>query len=456
MQRPKINRIWTGNSPMMRRDPGDAKYQQGWVSEIPTYQVLNYLQYKIDTTILAQAERGIAEWGDDVAYGLGSLAWDNKTNYIYVSLVQQPDRNKAPSDNAAHWGRSSIQITRKEFDDIVAAISAHIANKANPHNLTAGQLNAYNKQEMDNLVAQYRALVAAHVNDKNNPHNTTAAQAGGVPITGGTYEGDVKFLKSIGLNAGDTARLCNENGIYLEIGPHNSDVALIGINTAGEVVAGRSQSKSPIVTEKTFQDLKATNEPNYAVPLPAISMNLMNSLNIQVGAGELEFDQNKLEFAANGWLIRRTGKDIVFQTTADSRRLDDDYTVVARMRMSEFDANASGFPLIFGLYEAYTGITSSGSVHYNNRASMAGNIGGKLVAGQEHTIAMSSTWNGNITILRIFLDGVQIGYVSNQNRFQGRQLAAIVRGDATFAGEARISNLRIWTECLTPAQVSTL
>ncbi len=57
--RPKLNRVWTSNNSVARRDPGDAEYLKGWVAEIPTYQVLNYLQYKIDTTMLAQAERGI-------------------------------------------------------------------------------------------------------------------------------------------------------------------------------------------------------------------------------------------------------------------------------------------------------------------------------------------------------------------------------------------------------------
>ena len=87
MLRPKLNRVWTSGSATLRRDPGDAKYIQGWISEIPTFQVLNYLQYKVDTTLLAQAERGIFEWGTDIQYGLGSIVWNELDKKIYVSTV---------------------------------------------------------------------------------------------------------------------------------------------------------------------------------------------------------------------------------------------------------------------------------------------------------------------------------------------------------------------------------
>lgn len=455
MQRPKINRIWTGNSPMMRRDPGDAKYQQGWVSEIPTYQVLNYLQYKIDTTILAQAERGIAEWGDDVVYGLGSLAWDNKTNYIYVSVVQQPDRNKAPSDNAAHWSRSSIQITRKEFDDIVASINAHIANKANPHNLTARQLNAYNKQEMDNLVAQYRALVAAHVNDKENPHNTTAAQAGGVPITGGTYEGDVKFLKSIGLNADDTARLCNENGIYLEIGPHNSDVALIGITTAGEVVAGRSQSKSPIVTEKTFQDLKAENEPDYAVPLPVLAINFMRNINTQVGNVYVNAGQN-LAYGPSGFVLSGGGVTPSIQspdavTIANNQEFTISFDTIPLSSLN----GTNSWVVVCGFADAVMALRDDGWLHFNNRV-ISSTVKVDAEAGKlSRCVLTQRELSPTVVEVCMYFDGVLVSRKETAP-YTSRITQITFYGNTTTTNQCESGNLRIWSQCLTPEQVSTL
>ena len=189
--RPKLDRVWTSANSVLRRDPGDAKYIQGWVSEIPTFQVLNYLQYKVDTTLLAQAERGIFEWGSDITYVLGSVVWCENDKKIYVSTVGSPDKIKAPNTNLAHWSPSSIQVPRANYDAILASINFHIADKSNPHNLSAAQLGSYTKAETDALVAQYQALVLAHSSNKNNPHGVTALQVGAVPATGGAYTGDV-------------------------------------------------------------------------------------------------------------------------------------------------------------------------------------------------------------------------------------------------------------------------
>lgn len=284
MLRPKLNRIWGGSTPSTRRDPGDAKYIQGWISEIPTFQVLNYLQYKMDTTMLAQAERGVFEWGGDVTYVKGALAWDELDKQIYVSQASNPSKSLAPSANASQWKLSSIQITRQEYDTLNTNITAHIANvTGNPHQLTAGRLNSYTKDETDALIAQYRALVKAHVDDKNNPHGTTAAHIGAVPITGGTYTGDVVFATGqILLDAAGSNKvgMISGNGVYLQAG-----TGIIGLNAAGDAVAGTAAAPTKIITEKTFSDYKAGVEPDYAIPAPVWYWPLVGDINVYTGTG---------------------------------------------------------------------------------------------------------------------------------------------------------------------------
>lgn len=294
--RPKLNRVWTSNNSVARRDPGDEKYLKGWVAEIPTYQVLNYLQYKIDTTMLAQAERGIFEWGNDVSYGVGSLAWDETDKTIYVCTVTSPNKTLRPSANSAQWSPSSIQVSRANYDSIVAAINAHIADvTTNPHKVTAAQIGAYNKSELDSIVANYRAMVQAHVTDYNNPHKLTAAQVGAVPVTGGAYTGEVTFT-TVYLNDSKTAQIVNDSGLYLRNGSY-----YLGINgTTGNAETGTASSKSSIVTELNFPDVKAAQESEYVCPDPTFQMNLINSINISRGTGTIQntpdsvpmFDQN--------------------------------------------------------------------------------------------------------------------------------------------------------------------
>lgn len=284
--RPKLNRIWASSSATLRRDPGDAKYIQGWISEIPTYQVLNYLQYKVDTTLLAQAERGIFEWGGDVQYQLGSIVWNEADKKIYVSTVGNPSKTLAPHQNLSQWSPSSIQIPRADYDSVVAAINAHIADvTGNPHKLTAGRLGAYNKAEIDAIFAQYRALVSAHATDKNNPHGVTAAQVGAVPTTGGTYTGDVTFNGGLYFDAGKVNQISKVSGLYLQSGNF-----VLGIDSSGKAVAGTTTSKSPLVTEATFANLKAGLEPNYTVPEPTFEMSLINSINMKNGVGNINSD----------------------------------------------------------------------------------------------------------------------------------------------------------------------
>ena len=281
--RPKLNRVWTSANSVLRRDPGDAKYIQGWVSEIPTFQVLNYLQYKVDTTLLAQAERGIFEWGSDITYVLGSIVWCENDKKIYVSTVGSPDKTKAPNTNLAHWSPSSIQVPRASYDAILASINSHIANKSNPHNLSAAQLGSYTKAETDALVAQYQALVLAHSSNKNNPHGVTALQVGAVPSTGGTYTGDVTFNGGMFFDAGKVNQISKTGGLYLQAG-----TAVLGIDASGVPVVGTTTSKSQIVTEAIFPGLKAAQEPSYAVPEPTIQMDLQGNINMRRGLGTID------------------------------------------------------------------------------------------------------------------------------------------------------------------------
>lgn len=279
MLRPKLNRIWASNSSVLRRDPGDTKYIQGWISEIPTYQVLNYLQYKIDTTLLALAERGIFEWGADVTYGLGSVVWNESDKTIYIATVAAPNKTKAPSANTSQWAASAIQVSRASYDAIVKAINDHIAIvSGNPHGITADMLNAYTKAQTDAIVQQYQALVAAHSTRKDNPHSVTATQIGAVPATGGTYTGDVIFNGGLFMDSGKTQELSKSGGLFLRNG-----TAVVGLNSSGVPVAGKTTSQSPIIREDTFASQKILVEPDYAVPAPTFQVPFVNDMSIAIG-----------------------------------------------------------------------------------------------------------------------------------------------------------------------------
>jgi len=53
-------------------DPGDVKYNTGWVSEIPTFQNFNFVLQNHSKNLLALAEAGEFDWQTEIAYTAGT------------------------------------------------------------------------------------------------------------------------------------------------------------------------------------------------------------------------------------------------------------------------------------------------------------------------------------------------------------------------------------------------
>lgn len=66
----KLNIIWGTNGVSV--DPGDAKFELGWVAEIPPYQYFNYVLNKHSVMLDHVNTYGIPEWDVATSYVLGS------------------------------------------------------------------------------------------------------------------------------------------------------------------------------------------------------------------------------------------------------------------------------------------------------------------------------------------------------------------------------------------------
>lgn len=464
MLRPKLNRVWTSDNANLRRDPGDAKYLQGWIAEIPTFQVLNYLQYKVDTTLLALAERGVFEWGTDVQYGLGSLVWDDATNIIYVATVGAPSRTLRPSQNLGQWAASSIQVSRYDYDDIVSKISTHIADTTtNPHKITANMIGAYNKAQIDNLIAQYNALVASHANDRNNPHQVTAAQAGAVPITGGTYTGAVTFQQGMLFDAGGTTKLTfGAQGFYMQ-----SVNTRIGIDSSGVPVVGNVATgvNSRIITDATFAEVKASEEPNYSVPYPNYAQHLIGDFNMNIGSGEFN--------APDQWEFNpQYGSALFIPAATVGRNADQSgslYSVVEhtlcvdvlssspRVPTSNAIVCAIGLRSASGNWSEFQ-IRENGNIYISRRDNSL--VPAIFEAAMQRLPAQVNNWYRltatlSNTGIRLYFDGV-LAASSNASATKNAKLEfARISARATTRNLA-IRNFRMWDSVLTDKQISTL
>lgn len=471
MARPKLNRIWANQTASARRDPGDQKYITGWVSEIPTYQVLNFLQWKNDTTILALAERGIAEWGPDVVYYKSAVAWDETVGQVYLATVANPRSDLAPSKNSAQWQPSAINITRVDYDNAKANWQAHIANVSNPHKLTAGQLSAYTKAEVDNILNQYRTLVSNHANNTSNPHKTTAAQIGAVPVTGGTYTGQVTFQNGIiNLIADGSAKfLRDETGVWIGNG-----TGRLGLRSGSTIVpmVGTSAALYKIVTENDFAQYKLQFEQRYAVPSPSFQMNGIRDANIQRGPGVWNANWDIAFADDTGWTIL----DVVasarnYQPTINPLEGAIEATLCMKFRWrgaATANNGPSGNRHVIGFGGSSNNpqrlifVTSVSSPESRYMSVYSGDSGGQRtpdVAVRDsamHTAVAVRRSNRN----ELWIDGVLVAQIGSTNSkpLTGLNEGIRINPLANLGSENRleIADYKAWNVALTPEQISTL
>lgn len=262
-----LTRIWATGPTSPNLDPGVTKWAQGWIAEIPTLQVLNYINNRNDTNQLALAERGVFPWTKGVVYKLGALSWDESNSLIYRAKVASPNTTLAPSANLAQWETSSIQISRAAYDAAAAAWASHIANVSNPHALTAAQVGTYTAVQIDAKVLVVTNAITAHTSIvSGNPHNTTAADVNAVPVTGGAYTGLVNHVYTqtlIGPPAYAGSLNATAAGVFIGKGA----VARIGLNASSQPVAiDDAGVVTVLMTEASYAAAKLAAEPLYAVP----------------------------------------------------------------------------------------------------------------------------------------------------------------------------------------------
>jgi len=285
----KLGRIWASAPLSPNIDPGAAKYNLGWVAEIPVFQMLNYINNRYDTNIVSLAQRGVFEWGNDIAYLNSSLVWDEADGFIYVSKTANPSTATRPGLNAAQWDKSAVQISRKQYDDAVLAWNNHMANTSNPHALTTEILDTYTKAVIDSKVSTNNSNINTHIANHSNPHAVTATQAGAVPVTGGNYTGLVRHLfasTGIGASALACSLLADATGAFLAKGAN----AKLGIdNLFKPVFINDAAVKSQLLLDSNYISAREAVEASYVVPTPDCQVDFRNGISMLYGAGAVAF-----------------------------------------------------------------------------------------------------------------------------------------------------------------------
>ena len=463
-----LGRVWAMTPAKPIRDPGESKYALGWVAEIPTYEVLNYLHNRIDANILALAERGVFEWGGDITYKKGALAWDETDGKIYIALIESPSKTLAPSNNPTQWTQSSIQISKADYDNLVAQVDSHITNYSNPHKLTAAQLNAYTKAQIDTLIANLQTELDAH-EAASNPHGTDADDVGAVPITGGRYTGTVYHdANVIGIGADLTNAVKVDTGkIFFKKGTLE-----LGIDAAGEPYF-YDGTKQYLLNEELFVTLKETYEKEYAVPAPDFLCLFQNDINVYAGTGPTTFTSTGGKTYVNKEGVTKTAAVDEPRITVDglamrdnteslyATRTNDGYGFTNYTESIEFFVKGSnaGVTNIYvnnGFIKSKLKITGTTLVvYYTDSAGVqqSKTLTTSLEMGKHN---FTQTLGGST--LTFYLDGVKIS--SNTFTLPARtgwtntQFGLVDSGTNTY--DLCLKRFRCWATALTDKQVSTL
>ena len=463
-----LGRVWAMTPAKPIRDPGESKYALGWIAEIPTYEVLNYLHNRIDANILALAERGVFEWGGDITYKKGALAWDETDGKIYIALIESPSKTLAPSNNPTQWTQSSIQISKADYDNLVAQVNNHITNYSNPHKLTAAQLGAYTKAQIDTLIANLQTELDAH-EAASNPHGTDADDVGAVPITGGRYTGTVYHdANVIGIGADLTNAVKVDTGkIFFKKGTLE-----LGIDAAGEPYF-YDGTKQYLLNEELFVTLKETYEKEYAVPAPDFLCLFQNDINVYAGTGPTTFTSTGGKTYVNKEGVTKTAAVDEPRITVDglamrdnteslyATRTNDGYGFTNYTESIEFFVKGSnaGVTNIYvnnGFIKSKLKITGTTLVVYYTDSvgvQQSKTLTTSLAMGKHN---FTQTLGGST--LTFYLDGVKIS--SNTFTLPARtgwtntQFGLVDSGTNTY--DLCLKRFRCWATALTDKQVSTL
>ena len=466
-----LGRVWAETPRDPIRDPGESKYALGWIAEIPTYQVLNFLHNRIDTNILALAERGVFEWGADIDYKKNALCWDETDGRIYVSTVANPSKVLTPSQNPSQWTASSIQIPASHFQQLANSINAHLTDYSNPHKISAAQLSAYTKAQIDTLVASLQTELDTH-EAASNPHGTDADDVGAIPITGGRYTGTVYHDSNIlGIGANTTnAVQVSSNKVFFKKGTLE-----LGLDASGEPYF-YDGTKQYLLNEELFLTIKKGEEVNYAVPLPDLLCNFQSDINVYAGTGPTTF-------TSPGGLTYVNKEGVTKTAAVDEPRITQ-YGLAMRDSVKELlkvyrTSDGCGFTSFTESLDAYIVPVVDGTfvelfvnngflenrfritgkvltyIYKDNGAFKTNTITSNLSEGR-HTL--TSTFDGSTNTISAYLDGVKAfsAVIAVLPTRVGWTYTTFCLTPTARNTDNYVQRFRSWAMCLTDKQVSTL
>lgn len=318
--RPILPYLWASES--RPTDIGDADV---FVPSNPVYPEQQPNQYTVgwsvpDATVVKQPHHWMNSWYQSVDYVFtmqrsGELGWDSAVHFRQGATclhggkrytAQVSNLSKRPDINPTIWfearfGLSSAAEVQATLSQINSTIDLHVKNYSNPH---ATSWNGFfggigsSKSQIDSQVTAEANSINTHKADKGNPHNLTCAQVNVLPVTGGTFTGQVGMLRALWAGAESIRR----NGALFELANNGNSMGI-------DKVAWKDGEE--MLTESNFHNVRMRNSIKFSVPTPAIHLALVCDVNAYTASGP------GIEYLSTG-TIEYTNKSGVVSTAAVS------------------------------------------------------------------------------------------------------------------------------------------
>ena len=148
-------------------DPGDAKYQLGWLAEIPTFQNFNHVLNALDRAKLSYAENDIYYWQDNIGYTAGARV--NRGEKTYYCKTPHNSDGSNPQDpeldtTNSYWVNSSVFSSQVDAFTNLDAKSGLLIDRLLPRD----QKNKWTGSDLTiNNINSIIALTATGASDDN-------------------------------------------------------------------------------------------------------------------------------------------------------------------------------------------------------------------------------------------------------------------------------------------------
>ncbi len=176
-----LHLVW-GSDGTGLTDPGIPKWEEGWLSEIPTFQQFNYLLNTLDGNILALAEKSAWTWNAGIAYAIHATA--KESGIIYYCITAHTNQQPSADTNEDYWTKAPTLGSGtpvKKFGLDISTVNARAATTWGGNDVTlqnANTLIGYYSSTKNWLMGNVSgSLVAIDVDTDTTPDARTIALA---------------------------------------------------------------------------------------------------------------------------------------------------------------------------------------------------------------------------------------------------------------------------------------